>query len=204
MPSPTRDEAAPGEHVEHARDVLVAVGVELLERDAAADGAAAGVVAGQPQQDAARDGLLAHGQARVRRLGQARDRAAHAAGAPVAGQPQAAALAPLPQLEQRGRQQRQRAGLALDVGEQAVDELGLDARPARGAGKLDRAPQLVALHRADEDMVGRHQRTSSGIRRAVAVEVGADGEHDGGVALARPPRRARRRTPRARPRRGRA
>ena len=76
-----RDEPAVGQHREHAPHGVVVVGVELVERDAPADGAPGGVLAGQPQQDAARDRLLLCIEALVGRLRQPRDRAAHAAGA---------------------------------------------------------------------------------------------------------------------------
>src|SRR4029453_1103273 len=60
------DQAALGQDVEHAPHGVVAVCVELLERHAPADGDTADLVAGQPQQDAVRDGLVAHIQAGAR------------------------------------------------------------------------------------------------------------------------------------------
>ena len=71
----------------------------------------------------------------VRLLGEPRDRAAHAARVLVGGVSQAPPVALLPELEQRGRQQRQRAGLALDVGHERVGELGLDAEAHARAGR---------------------------------------------------------------------
>src|SRR5690242_14408955 len=50
-------------------------------------------------------------------------------------------------------------------------------------GKLDRAPQLVALHRTDEDLVAGEEPRQLGICRAAAIEVGANGEHDSGTAV---------------------
>ncbi len=176
------DQAAGGQHVEHARDVVVSVGVELVERHQPANRGAADVLAGETQQDAARHGLLARIEAVEGCLGQSRHRAAHAAGLLVSGQTHRAGLAPLPELDQRGGQQRQRAGLTLDVGEQAVDELGLDVQACAPRGTLDRPPQLVALHRSDEDVVGTDEPDQVGICRAVAVEVGANGEDHAGPA----------------------
>ena len=115
-------------------------------------------------------------EARVGALGEPGDRAAHAARALVGAQAQRAAVALLPQLEQRGRQQRQRAGLALDVGDQRVDELGLDAQAGAAGGQLDRAAQLVAAHRPDEHVVGAEQPRQLGVAGAAAVEVGAHGD----------------------------
>ena len=101
-------------------------------------------------------------------LGQPRDRAVHAAGLLVGAHAQAPAVALLPQLEQRGRQQRQRAGLALDVGDQRIDELGLDAQAGAPRGQLDRPPQLVAAHRTDGHVVGAEQTPQLGVARRSA------------------------------------
>ena len=109
-------------------------------------------------------------------LGQPRDGAAHAAGLLVGAQAQRAAVAPLPELEQRRRQQRQRAGLALDVGDQRIDRSGSTRRPARRGGQLDRPAQLVAAHRPDEHVVGAEQPRQLRVGGAAAVEVGADGD----------------------------
>jgi hypothetical protein len=79
----------------------------------------------------------------------------------------------LPELEQRRRQQRQRGRLALDVGEQRVDEVGLDAQAGAARGQLDRAAQLVAAHRPDEHVVGAQQPRQLRVGGAAAVEVGA-------------------------------
>ena len=87
-----------------------------------------------------------------------------------------APVAVLPELEQRGRQQRQRARPALDVGEQRVDELGLDLQAGAPRGQLDRAAQLVAAHRPDEHVAGAEQPRELRVLRAAAVEVGADGD----------------------------
>ena len=107
-----RDEAIAGEG---GQDRAVA---QLCERHARAHVA----VAGEPQQDAARLGAAVVVEPPVGGLGQARHRAAYAARALVRLQRQ-----PLvPELEQRGREQRERTRLLLDVGDQGVGEPGLD------------------------------------------------------------------------------
>ena len=192
-----RDETAVGERAEHAPDLL-AVGVELVDRHGAAHGAAVGLLAGQPQQDRARDLALAVVQAGVRPLGEAGDRTAHAARALVGRQPQMTVVAALPQLEQRRGQQRKRAGLGFDIGEQPVDELGLHAQPAGARRALDRPSQLTAPHRSHEHVVGTQRPAELAVLAAASVEVGAHGDDDG-RGPARPG--AHRRTPSARPRR---
>ena len=140
---------------------------------------------GRRRNKRARRAPAARARADVRVLGQPRDRALDAAAARVGGQPQPAPVAPPPQLEQRRREQRQRAGLALDVGEQRVGELRLDGA-ARPAGRpLDRAPQLVARHRPDQHVVGAEQPRQLRVGRAAPVEVGADARPRRAVAGAR-------------------
>ena len=174
-----RDQAALGEDVEHAPAVVA----ELVERDAPPHGGAA-FLGGQPQQQAPGGDPLVRFEALVGRLGQPRHGAAHAARALVRGEPHVAAVAPLPQLQQRSRQQRQGPRFALAVREQPVRESGLESQSGVPRGQLDRAPQLVVVHRADEDVVGGQQRSKLRICGAATVEVRAHGEDDGGSALA--------------------
>jgi hypothetical protein len=92
---------------------------------------------------------------------------------------QAPSVAALPQLEQRRRQQRQRPRLALDVGDQSIDELLLHAQTGTARGQLDRAAQLVAAHRPHQNVAGVQQQRQLGIGGAAPVEVGAHGhQHD--------------------------
>ena len=130
----------------------------------------------------ARDPLLLRVEALVGVLRQPRHRVPHAAGALVGGQAQLASVAALPELQQRGRQQRERSRLVGRVREQRVDELGLDLQAGALGGQLDRSAELVAPHRADEQLVVAEQRRQLGVLGAAAVEVGAHGEHDGRVA----------------------
>ena len=169
---------------EHRQDVVDIVR-QLGDRHAHAHAA----FSSQAQQDPPHRLALTGVELLVGALGQPCDRAAHAAGAVVGAQCQVAVVALLPQFEQRGGQQRERAGLTLDVGEQCVDELRLDAQAGASGRELDCAPQLVAAHRADQDLVGAEQARELREAGAVAVEVGAHGdEHERaptGVARAR-------------------
>ena len=173
-------QAAIGQQRDDARDVLVARRSRARRaRPGGARRAPPSPVADEPH--AARRARRPAGRVVELRegvLGEPRDGAVHAAGLLVGAVAQAAAVAALPQLEQRGRQQRQAARLALDVGDERVDELGLDAQPRALGRALDRAPQLVAAHRADEHVVGGEQRRQLGIGGAAAVVVGAQRDHD--------------------------
>ena len=155
-----RDEALVGEHGEDAGDDRVAVGLELVER------ARRRTTARRPRPRRPAAAGSARAVSRWRRvepgvgaLGEPGDRAVHAAGALVGAQAQRAAVAVLPQLEQRARQQRQAAGLALDVGDQRVAELRLDAAGRRGG----RAARSRAAARR-----GASGRRARGWRRAAA------------------------------------
>ena len=144
------DQAAGRRGREHVRDLVVPVEVELGERRPAAHGAHRASPSPTRRSMIARtSGLRSLGDAGVGRLGQARHRAVDAPGLAVGSQGQRAVLPLLPELEQRGRQQRQRAGLALHVGDQRVGELGLDAqaRPARRAARSPGAAPRAASAR---------------------------------------------------------
>jgi hypothetical protein len=97
----------------------------------------------------------------------------HAAGAVVRGEREPRAVSLLPQLEQRGREQRERARLAVDVGHERVYERVIDVQPRTPGRREDRSPQLVAAHRADRDVVGAQHPPELGEGSAAAVEVGA-------------------------------
>ena len=170
-----RDQALAGEHREHLGDPLVAVCLQFGQRHPPAYDRVA-VALGQAQQDPARELAPRRVEPRVGALGQPRDRAADAARVLVGAHAQVAAVAVLPELEQRRREQRQTARLALDVGDQRVRELGLDPQPGYLRGQLDRAPQLGAAHRADQHVAGTQQPRQLGIGRAAPVEVGAHGQ----------------------------
>ena len=113
----------------------------------------------EPQQDPARHRALLGLEPLVRALGEPRHRAVHATGVLVGGQAQVAPVAVLPQLEQRGREQRQRAGPPADVREQRVDEL--EARPP--GRRAARATRWRGAARR-----GASARRARGRRRAAA------------------------------------
>ena len=129
-------QAAIGEPGDDLGDLLA---LELGQRDPAAHDRAALVLVGEAQQQRARRCLLAGFELEERVLGQPRDGALDAAAARVRGKPQAAPVAPAPELEQRRGQQRQRARLAFDVRQQRLDQLRFDAQADPFRGALDRA-----------------------------------------------------------------
>ena len=131
---------------------------------------------GQPQQDPPGQPPARGVEPLVGLLGQPRDRPAHAPGLLVVGQAQRAAVAALPQLQQRRRDQRQRTGLALDVGDQRVDQLALDQQAGPAGRQLDRTAQLLPQHRADEHVAGAQQPRQLRVGGAATVEVGAHGD----------------------------
>ena len=171
------DEPAVGEHREGARGVLVALDVELGERDPPADRAwpprrrpgAAGSPAPAP---------LGFGQPPVRALRETRDRAADAAARRVVGAAQGASASLLPELEQGGGEQRQAAGLVGDVGDQRLDERRLDARPARRAGSSIARRSSRGVIGPTRTWLALISAASVGVIGAAAVEVGANREHD--------------------------
>ena len=67
-------------------------------------------------------------------LGQPGDGAVHSAGLVVGGEGEGVVVSLLPQLEQGGGQQRQRARLAVHVGDQGIGQLGSTRSPTRPAG----------------------------------------------------------------------
>ena len=135
-------------------------------------------LAGQPQQHAARDGLLPGraGRKRPRRAARprrarrrcARRRRGAAAAVAVAARARAArsrAAAARPARARRRRRARRRAR-------------GSTRRPARSAGALDRAAQLVARIGPTSTWLAPSSRDSSRVGGAAAVEVGPHREDD--------------------------
>ena len=172
-----REQPVLGQHLEDAAGRLAAVEVELGQRHLAPHGRLRLALPGEPHEDVARGRGLAGAQALVGGLRQPGDRAAHAARPVVGGDGEPVPGAALPQLEQRRRQQRQAAGLAGGVLDQAGDELGLDGEPRRGRRPFDRARDLVAPHRADEHVALAQAPSEARMARARAVEVGPQREH---------------------------
>ena len=171
------DEAAVGQRREHVGHVLVALQVELGERSAAAHRRLALALADQAQHDGAHERLASVRDAGVRALGQPRDRAVHAARLAVGGQGERVVLPLLPELEQGGGQERQRARLALHVVDQRVGQLRLHPQPHTAGGQLDGSAQLRGLHRADQHLVRAQQLSELRVGGEAPVEVGAQRDH---------------------------
>ena len=99
----------------------------------------------------------------------------------------------LPELEQGGGEQRQAAGLVLDVGDKRLDEVGLDLEAARWAGRsIARRSSSAAW--ADEDMVGAKQLGQLGVggaatRRSPHAATSTTARWPSGAAAARRSRR---------------
>ena len=74
--------------------------------------------------------------------------------------------------------------LVLNVGDQGVDELGVNQQPCAPSRQLDCPAQLLTAHRPDEDVVGAEQPRQRRIARAATIEVGPDHEHDDALVLA--------------------
>ncbi len=177
-----RHQAALDENGEGGGRVLVALGLQLGERDPPADRhRLLGV--GEPQED--RPGALALGRAEptVGALREPGHRPVDAAASLVRGAAQGAAAALLPELDQGGGEQRQPSGLVGDVADQRRDERRLDAQPRPAGGKLDRPAQLLAAHRPDEHVVRTHLGGELRVFGAAAVEVGSDPEHHQGALV---------------------
>ena len=171
------DEAAVGQRREHVGQVVVALEVELGEGSAAAHRRLALALADQAQHDRPHQRLAPLGDAGVGALGQPRDGAVNAAGLVVGSQRERVVLPLLPELEQCGGQQRQRAWLALHVVDQRVGQLRLHPQPHPAGGQLDDTSQLRGLHRTDQDVVRTQQLGKSRVGREPPVEVGAQRDH---------------------------
>jgi hypothetical protein len=112
-------------------------------------------------------------------LGESRDGALDTAGLAVGRQSQGVVRPFLPELEQGGREQWQRARLSLHVADERVGELGLDAQPDPSRRQLDGSPQLRGLHRSDQYLVRAQLLGERRVHSKAAVEVCAQrGHHD--------------------------
>ena len=162
------------------RDVAAALGLEL--RRAARrrrSTAALGLYLGEPQEHAAGEGLLRRGRAGRRRP----RRAARPLRAPRRCARRRRGAAAARRAAARARAARWRAAAARRARPRRRPRApstssGSTCRPTRSRRALDRAPQLVAPHRADEHVVRGEQPRQLGVRRAAPVVVRADREHD--------------------------
>ena len=105
------------------------------------------------------------------------DGAVDTSGLPVGGDGQRVVAPLLPQLEKGGRQQWQRARLALEVVDQRVDQLGLHPQPHAAGRQLDGPAQLRGLHRPDEHVVGAEQLGECRVPGEPSVVVGSQRDH---------------------------
>ena len=139
-----------------------------------------GAVAGldEPQEQLPGQ-LLVDGIERIEdRVGGARDRAVHTAGAPVRVERERASVARVPRGAQRVREERKAAGLAGDLRDHDVDEAGVEPQADLLRRFDDGAPELGVGHRSEQHVMLRDRDRQSRVRGAPAVEVGADAEHD--------------------------
>ena len=163
--------------------ILVALEVELGERGAAANRRVALALADQTQHEGAHERLPLVRDPVVGALGQPRDGAVDAARLAVGGRGERVVLPLLPELEQGGGQQRQRARLALDVVDERVGQLRLHAQAHPGCRQLDGAPQLRGLHRPDQHVVCAQELGERRVRGEATVEVCAQRDDDDRATL---------------------
>ena len=97
----------------------------------------------QPQQQVAELRALLGVELAVHGLGGLRDRAADPAGGLVAVDGEGPPFAALPRLQQRVGQQREGAGLVLDLADQQVDEPGFDHEPGLAGRCFDGGAQVL-------------------------------------------------------------
>ena len=112
--------------LDDAGDVLVAIRVELGERNAPANH---GVPIARPreaQHHGSGDGLLLRGEPAVRLFGETGDGAADTARLDVRIQTDRSPVASLPEFQERRREQRQCARLVADLGDERLRQRGLD------------------------------------------------------------------------------
>ena len=192
------------ERREHALDTRVVLGVELGACHPPSRRRLVVAARGdEPQQDPAPGVAVLVGQRPKCRLRMPRDRAPDAAGLLVRSERQRPAVAAQPEVDERGREQRQAAGLAGDVVDERVDQRRLDVEPCALRGALDRPAQLgsASAGRAGRGSGRRDPPAPRGVRGARRSPRAGRAGRQRGARDPRPRRRARRRTPAARRRR---
>ncbi len=173
-----RQQAVLGEAGQDVGRHGVRVDVELRDPDPPPGDEVALADAGEPKEHAPRQLPLLVAQLLKRRLGQPRHGPPDASRSLVGFQTEPSVLAPLPQLDQCSREQRQAAGLLRDLRHQCVPQRGLHPKPRPPGGQLDRAPELFARHRWDQDLVRDEEVRQFPVRRATSVEIVPHGEHE--------------------------
>ena len=156
--------------------VVCLVQRQLAARDAGADRPA--VVAGghQAEQHVAQVSPLALVEPDVETLGGLRHGVLDPAGAPVALDRERGSLTPFPGLPEGVREQRQRAGLAVDVADQQVDQARLEAEAGVPRRPLDGRPQVLLAHGAGQVQAAFEQPGELRVRREVPEPVRAESE----------------------------
>ncbi len=173
------DEAGGGEAFQH----VLRVGPQLRSRCGAAGVGRAVSGCDQPQQDTAGDAGLLRRELAVDLFGGAGDRAPHASRLLVRGQGEGASAAPAPGLQQGVRDHRQGPGLVGDLVDDAGGQHPLHVQALGGRGAGDRVPQLVPVHRSDQQVRAADRLGQPRVGAAVAVEVTAYGDGHAQSAL---------------------
>ena len=196
------DEPVSSEGLEHARDVVVPGDIEISQRDSPAYDDLA-LTGNKPEHDTPGNLLLCRSERCKGLLRQPSNRTAYPTGLLVRLEPQRAAFASLPELYEGGREQRETAGLVTHVGDERIDQLGIDPEAGPGRRELDRPTILIRSHRPDQHAVGPEQLRKRRVLRAMAEEIGAQRNDDGRLAVPSrgQPRAATRRRRPAPPRR---
>ena len=105
------------------------------------------------------------------------DGAADAAGPPVAGHRQRPALAVLPGLAQRVREEGEAPGGALDLVVQQIDQTRLEAQPDLAGRSLDGGGEVLAAHRTEQVQAPLGDAGEATVGRQLAEVIGPDGQH---------------------------
>ena len=183
-----RDEPGVDQPAEDRRHRLAAGaldGHELAQRDSPARVLVALTELRQAQEDRPRDLLLGIVELGViDAVGCPRDGATDATGFGVGLEGHDVAPPPPPGLEQRVRQERQRARLLADVVEDEVDQAGRELPAAGLGGRLDGSPQLFGRHRSDVRLVLRDGAAQPIVGSQTVVEIGPQREQHGHGAVA--------------------
>ena len=169
-----------------ACDPLVLVGIELNARDAPPRQRYAVAARDQPKQDPARNLPVVLYEHTESRLCVAADDSAHAPRPPISLERQCSPLSLAPELEQRRREQRERAGFAGDVVDERIDKGRLDFQSGPLGRTLDRPAQLARAHRGEQDVIRHDEVGELDVRREVAEEVRAQGDQDERTAVGVP------------------
>jgi hypothetical protein len=173
---------------EHARDPLVVVGVELVACCAPARDRFTAAAVDEPEQNPARHLLLIVAERGEGGLGMASDGASNASRALVGGERERVVFAFAPEVEQRRREERKAAGLAGDIVDERVHERRLDLETRALGRPFDRAAELTAAHRPEQDVARADEVRKLEVRGEVAEEISAQGDHDQGTAFGIPGR----------------